>query len=578
MLVFLIRRSRWLLLAASIASIVSGICGVLLVTQINAALTADAATRARLPWNFAAVVLGALVCGVWSKILFEQLRLRAMSELRRFVSDRVMDAPIRLLEQVGAAKVQSALADHVTDVARFFVSVPNILTNGVVVIGCLIYLAVLSTQVFTAAVGVIVMGSAGYLLAQRRAARHLVAASKEQDRLFGHFRSLTEGAKELRQNRRKRSLFASDVLATSIEQVRRHRMRGMAIFEAAAGWGNFLIYAFIGLVLFVLVGDVPDRARVMTGFALVFVYMVTPLQSLLDWLPEANLARVSSSRIEEVTQRMASPEAPADADAGGAFASIELRGLKHRYYHEESGDFFELGPIDLRFVPGEVVFLVGGNGSGKTTLAKLMVGLYPQEAGELLLDGERIGDANRDRYRQLFSAVFSDFHLFDQLLETGRPEIDAEGNGLLKKLHLHHKVEVRNGAFTTRELSQGQRKRLALVVACLEDRPFLVFDEWAADQDPVFKRFFYHEVLSELRAIGKAVLVISHDDRYFHMGDRIIRLESGKIASVDASQRLEGADADGQRPASGEHADADEAWARVLGQAPRKNAGARHPA
>lgn len=560
MLIFLIKRSRWLLLTASLASIVSGVCGVLLVAQINSALTADEAVRAKLPWAFGVVVVGALVCGVWSKILFEQLRLRATSELRRFVSDRVMDAPIRLLEQVGAAKVQSALADNVTDVARFFVSVPNILTNGVIVLGCLVYLAMLSSDVFLAAVGVIFLGSLGYLLAQRKAARHLESASREQDRLFGYFRSLTDGAKELRQNRQKRDRFATEVLSTSIEAVRHHRMRGMAIFEAAAGWGNFLVYAFIGLVLFVLVGDVPDRARVMTGFALVFVYMVTPLQSLLDWLPEANLARVASARINEVTQSMASVEKAARADGPSAFTAVELKGVKHRYYHEQSGDFFELGPIDLRFQPGEVTFLVGGNGSGKTTLAKLIVGLYPQESGELMLDGMPIDDTSRDRYRQNFSAVFSDFHLFDKLLETGRADIDEEGNRLVTKLHLQHKVQVQQGAFTTRELSLGQRKRLALIAAYLEDRPFLVFDEWAADQDPVFKQFFYTELLPELRALGKTVLVISHDDRYFHVGDRIVRLESGQVVSVDVPPVSTGAQAG--EPSS--LANAEALWSRIL--------------
>ena len=220
-----------------------------------------------------------------------------------------------------------------------------------------------------------------------------------------------------------------------------------------------------------------------------------------------------------------------------------MHGVTHRYYHERSDEVFELGPIDLSFEPGSVTFIVGGNGSGKTTLAKLLVGLYAPESGEVFLDGERIDDGNRDRYRQLFSAIFADFHLFERLLQRPRPALDKAGNRLLQRLHLQHKVKVIDGAFvsqalspthfTTEALSQGQRKRLALVAACLEERPFLVFDEWAADQDPAFKEVFYRELLPELKAQGKAVLVISHDDRYFHLGDRLLKLEEGQLFNID---------------------------------------------
>jgi putative ATP-binding cassette transporter len=360
-----------------------------------------------------------------------------------------------------------------------------------------------------------------------RAIRHLDAAAEEQDRLFGYFRSLTDGAKELRLNRDKRRTFYDDVLGKSIETVRRERTFGMSLFIGSASWGNFLIYAFIGMVLFVLVGDVPDRALIMTGFALVFVYMVGPLEALLLNIPRANMAQASAARIDEITRTLSASEVQVDSLPSSLLRSIVLQGVLHRYYHEQSDELFTMGPIDLDFRPGQITFLVGGNGSGKTTLAKLLVGLYPPEKGRVLLNGMAVDETNRDHYRQLFSTVFSDFHLFDRLLETGRPDLDKEGNRLLGKLHLHNKVKVKDGAFTTLALSQGQRKRLALVVAYLENRPFFVFDEWAADQDPVFKEVFYREVLPELRAMGKAVLVISHDDRYFHLADRLLRMESG---------------------------------------------------
>ncbi|HRQ06332.1 MAG TPA: cyclic peptide export ABC transporter, partial [Nitrosomonas halophila] len=473
------------------------------------------------------VMLGYMI----GAILFERLGQCAQSDLRGLIAQRVIAADYRQLEQLGAARIQSALSEHCTRVAEFFVSFPIILTNSIIVMGCLVYLAYLSWQVFLLAILVIGFGSFGYHLAHLRAIRHLDIAAKEQDNLFAYFRSLTDGAKELRLNRDKRNAFYDDVLKRSIERVRKERTFGMSIFVASASWGNFLIYAFIGLVLFLLIGDVPDRTLIMTGYALVFVYMVGPLEALLLNIPRANLAQVSARRIEEIMHSIHSSEPQAEIRELPPLQSIVLQGVLHRYYHEQKDEMFTLGPIDLEFRPGEITFLVGGNGSGKTTLAKLLVGLYPPEEGRIMLNSQVINNANRDYYRQFFTTIFSDFHLFDRLLEVSDGNmLDKNGNELLTKLHLQHKVKVRNGAFSTLALSQGQRKRLALVVAYLENRPFLVFDEWAADQDPVFKEIFYRELLPELRTMGKTALIISHDDRYFHLADRLIRMENGRIS------------------------------------------------
>lgn len=530
MLQYLIEQSKPLLLSASIASIVHGICSVLLLAQISAALTTAESDNVEMALAFAATALCVMLSYVAAAILFERLGQRAHAELRSFIAKRVIDADYRQLELLGAARIQSALSEHCTRVAEFFVSFPVILTNAVVVAGCLVYMAFLSWQVFLLAILVVGFGSLGYHLAHLRAIRHLDIAAQEQDDLFSYFHSLTDGAKELRLNRDKRIAFYDDVLQQSIEKVRKERTFGMSVFVASAGWGNFLIYAFIGMVLFMLVGDVPDRALIMTGYALIFVYMLGPLEALLLNIPRANLAQVSADRIKEITRSLSSTESQTGKVELPPLQSIVLQRVLHHYYHEQKDEMFTLGPIDLQFHPGEITFLAGGNGSGKTTLAKLLVGLYPHEKGKIILNGITIDDTNRDYYRQFFTTIFSDFHLFDRLLETGYgKDLDQKGNELLAKLHLQNKVKVQDGAFTTLTLSQGQRKRLALVVAYLENRPFLVFDEWAADQDPIFKEIFYHELLPELRAMGKAILVISHDDRYFHLADRLIRMENGRL-------------------------------------------------
>jgi putative ATP-binding cassette transporter len=249
--------------------------------------------------------------------------------------------------------------------------------------------------------------------------------------------------------------------------------------------------------------------------------------------------------MEQLGQQLAG----AGADTGAthaeprAFQTLELAGITHTYYRENDDRPFTLGPIDLRLAPGELVFLVGGNGSGKTTLAKLLTGLYRPEAGEVRVDGAPVTDAGREHYRQLFSVVFSDFHLFESLLGVDGSDagVVREVERSLARLQLDRKVRIQDGMLSTTSLSTGQRKRLALLAAYLEDRPIYVFDEWAADQDPVFKEVFYRELLPELKRRGKAVLVISHDDRYFSLADRILRLESGRLSPTSetpAEQRV----------------------------------------
>src|SRR5262249_40043597 len=160
------------------------------------------------------------------------------------------------------------------------------------------------------------------------------------------------------------------------------------------------------------------------------------------------------------------------------------------------------------------------------------VGLYPPASGAVRLNGQPVGDGDRARYRELFSTVFADGYLFEHLPGGGGVRSDDSARVYLHRLELGRKVRVDGGRFSTTELSPGQRKRLALVTSYLDDRPVYVFDEWAADQDPRFKQVFYTRLLPELKARGKAVVVISHDDRYFQVADRVVRLDEGTLAAV----------------------------------------------
>lgn len=539
MLAILLRQSRRLLILAVCVSLLGGASNVTLIALVNAALATEGPSRLVLALPFTVAVICAIGAHVGAGMLFQRLSQQAQANLRIGLSRKVLGASYRQLEIVGSARVQSALTDHSATLANLFVALPGLVSNSVVVLGCLVYLSVLSWPVFLGALLAIVLGAYGYHLGHMRALAHLERAASEQDRLFEHFGAMAGGAKELKLDRSKARAFAGRLLEPAIERLRRERTRGMSIFVAAASWGNLLIYALIGVLLFLVFEGPGHPSRITTGFVLVILFMVTPLEVLLKNLPQVNLARVSARRIDDLMANLPQESVSAQDQVLPMPRTLTLDGLTHRYYHEQSDDMFTLGPINLTLRPGEITYLVGGNGSGKTSLAKLLVGLYEPEAGRILLDGIPVAADARADYRQLFATVFSDFYLFESLLGADSPEHDKRGNALLERLHLQHKVRMSGGAFSTRALSQGQRKRLALVEAYLDERPFLVFDEWAADQDPAFKDVFYREVLPELRSLGKGVLVITHDDRYFPLADRLLRMESGQLSEEGVPQRRE---------------------------------------
>lgn len=533
---FLFRTSRWIVVAALAASLVSGFGSAWLVALINDGLSAKPDQLAVLGLEFAAVAWGVYAARYLAQTLFVRLSQRSLARMRRHVSGLLLDAPFEDIERQGAARIMAVLTEDIRTIADFFVQLPDLTMQGAVVCGCLVYLSVLSPAVFLVALVAMGLGSGLYYLAQQRAIGHLRAARSEQDLLYQHFRALHDAAAELRLHRGRRADFQHEALGASIDRTKAHSTRGLATYAAAEASGSFLFFAFIGSVLFGAAQWLPIPQHVLSGYALVFLHMVLPLDVLLSALPSITPTKVALERVEESTSALSRQREPARVGeaspvTGPEFRSVELRAVVRTYPAEGGDGRFVLGPLDLSFRPGELIFVVGGNGSGKTTLAKLLVGLYRPDAGEILYNGQPVTAAQGDSYRQTFSTVFSNFYLFDDLLGLNVRDGDrlAQAQGWIAELKLASKVSIADGRFSTTALSTGQRKRLALLVAYLEDRPFYVFDEWAADQDPEFRELFYTRLLPELRERGKCVLAITHDDRYFHLADRCITLELGQL-------------------------------------------------
>jgi putative ATP-binding cassette transporter len=531
---FLLRYSPRSVAFAVGAGVVSGACNAGLLALFTAALSGGAYSRPALVWGFAALCIFLPLTRFVSEVVLTRLAQDALFDLRMQLSRQITSASLRRLEELGPHRLLAGLTDDIPTITNTLVAIPLLCINAAVVVGGLVYLGWLSVTVLLAVLGFLLLGVVTYQLPLNGAVKVLRLAREDADALLNHFRALTGGIKELKLHRRRREAFLASVLGQTAASFRRRNIRGMKIYAAASSWGQVLVFIVVGLVLLALPLAKEVAGEALLGSALTLLYLMTPLQLIMNTTPMLSRAGIALKRVEELgltlSARGAEPGASGPSDAPAHWGRVELRGVTHVYRREGEAEDFTLGPVDLAFSPGELVFIVGGNGSGKTTLAKLIAGLYAPESGEVRLDGVAVDEESREQYRQHFSAVFSDFHLFESLLGLEGPRLDEHAQDYLERLQLAHKVEVRDGALSTTELSQGQRKRLALLTAYLEDRPIYLFDEWAADQDPLFKEVFYYRLLPELKARGKAVLVISHDERYYHVADRIVKLDYGLVA------------------------------------------------
>jgi putative ATP-binding cassette transporter len=530
---FLLRAS-WLTVAiAALTGSLSGGCSVLLIALINNAISSNNSSASQLIWSFTGLALVTLVTSLLSRFLLVSLSQEAVYKLRLRLSGLILSCPLRHLEELGANRLLATLTDDIQAISTTVFNIPFLCINIALVVGCLAYLCWLSWAVFLITFVFLAVAIASVQFLIIKADRLLKLAREEQDRLFKHFRGITDGIKELKLHVRRREAFLTEELQVTAASSRDYRVTGLKIFAITLSFGELLFFILLGLLVFSLPQLTTISTPVLSGYVLTLTYLMRPLQGILEILPGLSQASVALQKIDTLGLSLASRSeaiSTVQPDSQSFFKSIEFIQITHSYRREQEESSFTLGPIDLVFHPGELVFIVGGNGSGKSTLAKLITGLYIPEAGEIRLDGEAIIEQNREAYRQLFATVFSDFYLFERILGISLNNLDTQAQKYLRQLQLEHKVQVKEGVLSTTDLSQGQRKRLALLTAYLEDRPIYLFDEWASDQDPFFREVFYKQLLPELKHRGKTVLAISHDDRYFHLADRMLKLDYGKLA------------------------------------------------
>ena len=528
-IVLYLYRQAWKLL---LLAVVTGLIGGLSAAAMIATLGKGIVSVGQLP-TLAAMFFGLCLVNLLAKTCSElallQMTQFVVVRMRISLGQKVLSAPLKDLQKIGKSELLTILTHDIDTFAQAAQLLPFIIGNAVVIIACLSYMAWLSWQTFIIFTVCLFVCLAVYRFAERYPARQMREVRERLNVLHLNLRGLIEGVKELQLNAARGSTFLHQVVAPSAVEFKNQFLRSMMGYTLLMNGGAMSFYLVIGMLVFGSPLLLPEQSGVLATITIVLLYLIQPIVNTVMAIPNLRQAEIALKKIQRVDSELGvEPAKPADNPfAVQSSLVLEMHGVYHSYSSEAADERFNLGPIDLTIGQGEIVFIVGGNGSGKTTLAMLLLGLYTPEAGSIRLNGVVVTEANLEQYRQYFSAVFCDFHLFEQILLGDDGSMTAQAMRYVSLFGMAAKVKVHDGKFSTVDLSTGQRKRLALISSYLEDRPIYLFDEWACDQDPEFKRVFYAELLPDLKARGKTVLAITHDDAYFGFADRILKLEDG---------------------------------------------------
>jgi len=463
----------------------------------------------------------------------------AIYNVRIRLTRKIQQVELPFMEEKGSNLLYARFTKSDTLISQAIPQITGAAQMSVLLIFSFLYLAYISPLSFLISMASIIIAVFVFLSRTKYIKALLQEVQKKEVNYFKSISHLINGFKEIKINKKK----GEDILQTIASQSSEIEKIKIEVGRQESrlwGHGRILVYTLLPILIFVVPSISEIHSASIYKISSTILFITGPIAILINTMPILNRVHLSIDELVQLEKEM--DRATGDLDAEESvkndliflnFEEIIIKDVSFSYPDSDPnrGSDFRAGPFDERIAKGELLFIVGGNGSGKSTFIKLLTGLYYPDDGEMCVDSSKIDKTNYPALRNLFSAIYTDFHLFDKFY--GVKNIDASTvNHWLKKMKMEGKVEYHNGGFTRTSLSTGQRKRLAFIAAMLEDKPVLVMDEFAADQDPQFRKYFYETLLPELKLMGKTVIAVTHDDHYFHVADRLLKMEEGKIVRI----------------------------------------------
>lgn len=509
-------------------SILSGAGNALVILIVNTVINMESEKRLK---YFGYFFLGTIIYVIGQKVVRSKLVLLSFKwsdEKRKEIVKKILDLGYQQVEKVNGEDIQTIINNDIKIVGQF----SNILIGGITSIAtigfCFLYLAYLSWKALLFAGIVTLYVAINYYIIGRYVNEQEETTRNLQNTFYERIDELLKGLKELNLSKLKRNEFGKEVYNSS-DTYTSCKIKSGNAFNRLFIIGEMLFLIAIGLIIFLMPFIVEDiQNEELISYIFVLLYMIGPVHSIMDIIPRIIEVKVSKKRIDNLVGKLKNISY---REEEYIILSKKKKGLFlndiEYEYDDLSGEKFKVGPINFWFEPGKITFIVGGNGSGKSTLVKILCGLYRPTKGKIVLN-EKDKELSEN-----CAVVFSDAHLFKKIYGISKEDFQEKANDFLKYMKMDKKVKLENGEFNTLLLSTGERKRLALLVTCMEERPIYIFDEWAAEQAPEFKEWFYKSFIKELKANGKCVICVSHDDLYFDCADQVITMENGKIRNIN---------------------------------------------
>ena len=455
---------------------------------------------------------------------------QAISTIKNRVSDKLRRSDLRFVEDQGGIEAYGPL----TQIGVISQGTVILISTGQAVsllFFVFVYLAILSPANLVAILAILAVCIPLFIGGYAGTRALMQQASTTEEGFFRRFGEVLNGFTEIAADRNLSDALMDELESTSAETLQIKAATATRQVRDI-NFASFMVSLLLFAVVFTVPVVVDESGPRIHELATAVLFLFGSVGELATTVPVLGRFDASVSNLYDLEERLDRAVAVADGlppvEGLREFKRIELEGVRFRYVDDAKQTTFTVGPIDLTLHGGELLFIVGGNGSGKSTLLKLLTGLYRPDAGQVRLDGHALVDAERPRYRTLFATVFTDFHLFQRLYSL--PDLDpAEVERRLAELGLAEKTRYSEQGFSNLKLSTGQKKRIALLSALLKERPIVVLDEMAADQDPTFRRHFYEEMLPALKAQGLTLVCVTHDDHYFHIADRVLTMREGQL-------------------------------------------------